>query len=65
MNVDLPTAELTDEKVLLAIAVDVGPAGRRVPGAFDPNERITRLDPDRRFESLGVAGGDPAAHEGH
>ena len=32
---DLSLVELPDEQVLLAVAVDVGPAGRRVAGALD------------------------------
>ena len=57
-DADLALVELPDEQVLLAVAVDVGPAGRRVAGAFDADRHAVRLEADRRLELGGAADGE-------
>ena len=58
VDADLPAVELADEQVLLAVAVDVGPAGRRVAGVLDPDRHAARLESDRRLEFRGAADGE-------
>ena len=55
VDADLSAVELSDEKVFLAIAIDVGPAGRSVTGAFDPDRHTVRFEADRRLELCGAA----------
>ena len=47
---DLSLMELPDEKVLLAVAVDVGPARRRVARAFNTDGHAARFQTHRTFE---------------
>ena len=54
VNANLSLMELPDEKVFLAIAIDVGPAGRSVTGAFDPDRHTVRFEADRRLELRGA-----------
>ena len=54
--------ELPDEKVLFAVAVDVGPAGRRVAGAFDADRDPARFQTHRAFK-FGSAAHGRAAEE--
>ena len=62
-DADLSPAELADEKVLLAVAVDVGPAGGRIAGALDPDRHTVRLETDRWLELCGAAEGKPSAYQ--
>jgi hypothetical protein len=57
VEVDLSSMELADKKVLLALAIDVGPTGRRVARAFDPDRHSVRLEPDRWLEFGGATKG--------
>ena len=53
----LALVELPDEQVLLAVAVDVGPAGAGVAGGLDADRRVAALQPDRGLELRGPARG--------
>ena len=52
--------ELPDEKVLLAIAVNVGPTRRRVARAFHTDGHPARFQTHRTFEFRGAAQGGAA-----
>ena len=51
VNVDLSAMELSDKKVLLAVAVDIGPARCRVTGAFDPDRHAPRHEAEGGWNS--------------
>jgi hypothetical protein len=56
-KLNLPLIELSDEKVLLAVAVYVGPTGSRVAGAFDADSDPVRLQTNRAFKFGSAAQG--------
>jgi hypothetical protein len=52
--------ELSDEKILQAVTVNVGPAGCCVARALHADGHAARRDPDRMLEFRGSAGGGAA-----
>src|SRR5262245_36534974 len=59
-DLDLALVELADEEVRLAVAVDVGPAGRRVAGGLDADRGPARGQAGRGLELGGAAQGGAA-----
>jgi hypothetical protein len=56
VNADLSLSELPDEKVLLAIAVDIGPTGGGVTRTLDSDRNAVAFEAHRRFEICGACG---------
>jgi hypothetical protein len=56
-DLDLSLVELTDEQMLFAIAIQVGPTGVSVAGAFDADGSIARLETYRGLEFRSAAKG--------
>ena len=50
VDANLPTFVLPDEQVLLAVAIDVGPARACPAWVLDPHRHAGRLEPHRRLE---------------
>jgi hypothetical protein len=60
---NLSLAELSNEQVLLAIAIDVSPTGRGVTGRFDPDWHTIGFEADGRLKFSGATSAKPANHQ--